>query len=81
VDQGFPSSPDRLPLSYAFGCASRLSVARSGQFRNTTLTHSIHRKSVSERETYKAIITHLDKQIVGWDHRAYCYFYVLGMKA
>jgi len=81
MGQGFPSSPDPLPLSYVIGYASRLSVPGSGPFRYTRVTYSNHRKPVSERETYMSVILRLDKQILGWDHRAYCYFFVLGVNA
>jgi len=80
VGQRFPSSPDPLPLSYAVGYEIRLSVPGSRRFRNTRVTYSIHRKPVSEREIYMAVILHLDKQIVSWDQGAYCYLFVFGMK-
>jgi hypothetical protein len=69
VGQGFPSSPDPLPLSYAVRYASRLSVSGKWRLlRNTKLTHSIRRNSVRERETNIEVFLHLHKQIVGVDH-------------
>ena len=70
MGQGFPSSPDPLPLSYAVRYASRLSVSGNWQYRNTMLTDSIHRNPVRERDTYIEVIVHLDKQIFVADHRA-----------
>jgi hypothetical protein len=70
VGQGFSSSPDPLPLSYAVRYASRLSTAGTFHLiRNTMLTHNFHRNPVRERENYFKVIPHLDKQIVGWDYR------------
>ena len=69
MGQGFPSSPDLLPLSFVVRYASRLSVAGSWhQHRNKRVTDSIHRNPVREGETYNEVIILLDKQIVDVDH-------------
>jgi hypothetical protein len=75
VGQGFPTSPDPLPLSYAVRYASRLSVAGPDRLhRHTAVPDSLHRSPVREKISCVEITLHIDTQIFGLDHRGFLPF-------
>jgi hypothetical protein len=69
VGQGLPTSPGRLPLSYTFAYAIRLSVAgRWHLARHTPVADSLHGKSVTEGTNFIDVPLQVDKQIFNGDH-------------